>query len=164
MKPIDQTILAPPNGDCLRACVASVFELALDEVPHFCGDHRACWFEALRDWCRQRGFNPMLIHPDVLRDDPRGVCIVSGKSPRGDWLHSVVYRDGALAHDPHPSRAGVPSATDVLFFVPLDPSCRELSRAVAAERARCERIVLRFENTERDLALERTLDAIRGGA
>lgn len=122
MKPIDQTILAPPKGDCLRACVASVLELPLDAVPNFCGDHGDEWFRELRRWSRARGLNPLLVHPDYLREDPHGVCVVSGQSPRGDWLHSVVYRDGALAHDPHPSRAGVLTTQDVLFFVPLDPA------------------------------------------
>lgn len=38
MKPIDQRYYRGqmrPMGDCVAACVASIFEMSLDEVPHF---------------------------------------------------------------------------------------------------------------------------------
>jgi len=124
VNPVDQTVFQPPLGDCFRACVASVFELPLDAVPNFCGDHREQWFDACRRWLHARGFDAVLLVPEILEQSPppQGVCIVSGKSPRGDWLHSVVYVDGKPAHDPHPSRAFVAKIQDVLLFLAIDPA------------------------------------------
>jgi len=35
MKPVDQSIVCAKNGDCTRACIASILELELDAVPNF---------------------------------------------------------------------------------------------------------------------------------
>lgn len=35
MLPVNQSIVGQEVGDSLRACVASLFELKLDQVPHF---------------------------------------------------------------------------------------------------------------------------------
>lgn len=45
-----------------------------------------------------------LVHP------PRGVS------------HMVVYHDGKLAHDPHPSRAGILEVKRTWVLAPLDPA------------------------------------------
>jgi hypothetical protein len=50
------------------------------------------------------------VWPVVLDDpneaEPGEVVFVVGKSVRG-VMHQVLYRDGQLWHDPHPSRAGI---------------------------------------------------------
>lgn len=38
MKPIDQTTFGVPGGNCFSACVASLLELSIDDVPYFMGD------------------------------------------------------------------------------------------------------------------------------
>jgi len=35
MKSVDQTIVLKDDGDCMRACIASLFELSIEQVPHF---------------------------------------------------------------------------------------------------------------------------------
>jgi hypothetical protein len=44
MKPIDQEFMHDPEkgiiGDCFRACIASILELDINEVPHFYRDHK----------------------------------------------------------------------------------------------------------------------------
>ena len=52
--------------------------------------------------------------------DERGYYIAGGMCERGG-RHSCVYRDGRLAHDPHPSRAGLLSVDTWTLLVPLDP-------------------------------------------
>jgi len=49
---------------------------------------------------------------------PFGECILSGKSPRGDFLHSVVADGLTIIHDPHPSRAGILTQEDVVVLIP----------------------------------------------
>jgi hypothetical protein len=79
--PVDQTNADLPVGNCLQACVASVFELPMDEVPHFLGEHGSEWFSALDRWLAQRfGLQALLLQmtdPPACTQ-PRGYCIASG--------------------------------------------------------------------------------------
>jgi hypothetical protein len=125
MKPIDQ---ASPRG-CFQACVASVLELPLSEVPDFCAPGWADgdWWTAFQQWCSRRGLIAVEIYLDGKRITfaplPDGLIgILSGKSPRGVFQHSVVVVfenfDFVLAHDPHESRAGIDGQPkSLLFFV-----------------------------------------------
>ena len=37
MRPIDQSRISYEDGDCLRACIASILELSLEDVPAYVG-------------------------------------------------------------------------------------------------------------------------------
>ncbi len=149
MKPVYQTInCVPPNGvgNCLQACVASIFELPLDDVPHFMLDAEtnggnAEWFASLALWCRIRGFEPVLIGardceeggPGASTFSGRGYFIASGKSPRYDGLHSVVYHNWQCVHDPAGQLDQYPNGfvgdpVDFIVFAPLNPAELLLSR------------------------------------
>jgi len=143
MKPVDQTLFGGEVGNCLAACVASIFEIELDKVPNFAaaGDR---WGEALAEWASERGWVPLLLHFEQESARPAterlaemfpGVySIVSGPAERG-LLHATVWRGGAIEHDPHPSRAGLLSIHDVIVFVPLCPGVKP----APASRTRCSR-------------------------
>lgn len=127
MKPVDQTVFTVPGGNCFSACVASLLELPLEDVPYFMGDEPpdqpSAWFEQLSDWLRPRGWWAIPI-PIGNGWKPEGLCILSGKSPRGDFDHCVVAHGLEVVHDPHPSRAGLESHKDVVVLVPIDPVAR----------------------------------------
>lgn len=54
----------------------------------------------------------VLMDDPTLQLDPEGIYIASGRSPRGDWWHSVLaHGDGSLVWDPHPSSDGLASET-----------------------------------------------------
>lgn len=48
------------------------------------------------------------------------IVVAGGPGPRG-CDHAVLYRDGSMLHDPHPSRAGLLSVEDVTILIPIDP-------------------------------------------
>jgi len=115
MKAVDQTVLAgdlgPVKGDCFRACVASVLELPIEEVPHFVQESED-WYEMFTEWLSKREMFAIEVKvsepPASVVLPPDVPCIVSAHGPRG-CMHSVVGRyDGGegieLDHDPHPSR------------------------------------------------------------
>lgn len=130
MIPVTQTILHSEDriGNCLQACVASIFELPIDDVPHFV-ELEDTWFMAMNEWCLSRfQCEPVMIeaksHPFQVF---LGSCIyiASGVSPRAsekepDLLHSCVYKDDELIHDPHPDQTGIMDETDFILFVPID--------------------------------------------
>ena len=133
---IDQTILASDparKGNCVSACVATILDIPLERVPHFVeyglelGDEPEgkvsngnAW------WAMMLGFfyawEYTLVELDSVEtsEDPWEYLLVAGQTSRG-VLHQVVYRAGALWHDPHPSREGLTSIVEVLAVRPLSP-------------------------------------------
>jgi hypothetical protein len=107
--PTRQTIFGYPHGNCFQACVASITDTPLEEVPHFCDGENENWWSDTKKWCEQNGlvvvnfeWNINLLPTLEAIDDH---YIVSGPSPRGNWLHSVVGYKGKCVHDPHPDDA-----------------------------------------------------------
>jgi hypothetical protein len=118
MKPVDQTRFGVPEGNCFPACVATILHLSIEDVPSFCAKGDG-WFQDFQDWLRRHGlYAVMLKHEDGW--SPDGFYILSGKSPRGDFLHAVVAQGADIVHDPHPSRAGLVDRQDCALIVPLD--------------------------------------------
>ena len=64
---------------------------------------------------------------------PRGLHVLAGGSPRGDYLHAVVARGSEIVHDPHPSRVGLMDHVDVTLIVPLDVT-RFVEQAVGGKK------------------------------
>lgn len=109
MIPVTQTVFyeedAVVKGNCLQAAVASIYELPLAAVPHFIQFEK--WGEALALYVEGRGNILRLIKPPAFAPRPARVVMAFGKSPRGNFDHAVVWQDGVIVHDPHPSRDGL---------------------------------------------------------
>lgn len=127
MKPVMQDAFGRDDGNCFSACLASIFEVPLNEVPNFfitAGDEATAWWAAVREWLRPRGFGIMALQlndDDRLLDEVDGWLIVTGESSRGIH-HATIWRDGKMAHDPHPSQCGIRRPLFVNLVYPLDPS------------------------------------------
>jgi len=120
MKPVHQNIYGEPNGNCLQAAVASIFEVGLDKVPHFCKPPNDDWQERYDDWLAERGLQLMTVDARQCRQAgwiPRGYHIIAGQSPRFDCQHAVVGLNGKVIHDPHPSGDGLESEETWDVFV-----------------------------------------------
>ena len=132
---IDQTIFQTDpsrNGNCFAACVATALGKQLADVPHFVewGQHlhngairddndpdRKHWWGMFLGYAFAIGLWPQEL--DTLEEAGEGeVVFVAGPSPRGVF-HQVLYRDGTLWHDPHPSRAGLTSITEMFVLRPV---------------------------------------------
>jgi hypothetical protein len=124
MIPVDQTSFGKPEGNCLQAALAFLLKLPLDEVPHVVPHDD--WWDRLTAWALRRGFE---LVPLAAAWTPRGYYLAAGPAARS-LEHVCAYRDGALAHDPHPDRSGLLEVSDQLIVVPLDPA-----RVVAATTA-----------------------------
>ena len=135
MTPVHQRIVDPERGDCQRAAVASILDLALDDVPEEISGPRQSF--VLCDWLASRGLcavhleshrlkphtNPEMLHGrpwdarELVRWDyvAGAVAIASVPSQRfaGGW-HAIVVRFAVqpegwvrveCAHDPNPGNA-----------------------------------------------------------
>ncbi len=106
---VDQTTFFNPDdassGNCTEACIATLLGLTIEQVPSF--RHR--YITASEYWDLIDAFlltqgKEMFAVPDHKTIE--GIYMVSGPSVR-DASHCVLYENGQLAWDPHPSRAGI---------------------------------------------------------
>ena len=124
MKPLMQTRFGE-EGNCFAACVASILEVSIDEVP---------WLEDPENWqdyslrlnnyLKERhdlklfafGFESITSHfPDALTD---GYYIVSGKI-HGGLEHSVVHKNGELVHDSNPKKNKIIELECIYLFIKI---------------------------------------------
>lgn len=129
MTPVDQTIVVGQSyrvGNCLAACVATFLDIPLERVPHFIeydpealasmDEPSTVWWMLTVGFMAGWSLWPVVL--DSFDDaDPDEVLFVMGMSPRG-VCHQVLYRDGELCHDPHPSRAGLLDVREILAWRP----------------------------------------------
>lgn len=109
------------STDCLRCCVATVLELAYEDVADFSMPRRDRQAEAMVAWAGALGLD--VVYLQVTGDGElvslagAGLWIASGFTLR-NTRHAVVYRGGELVHDPHPSRSGLLAIGAARVFVP----------------------------------------------
>lgn len=134
MKPVDQDLFGVGVGNCFAACVASILELPLAEVPNFCCDYPENeWYQVFANWLNARGCMPLCFPVGrsdqagwlkIARDCGTGVpWIGSGDNPDGA-KHSTVWMADKMVHDPNPSRRGIIEIEDALFIVSARPGWR----------------------------------------
>lgn len=121
MKPVDQTILGP-GGNCYAACLASILEIGIGDVPNFCAQS-GNWVARAEEWLRTKHDCTLLGFRPKGEGDfyciPAMYHIIAGKSPRRGLYHAVVGFQGKIIHDPHPSREGLVTVEEFEFLIPL---------------------------------------------
>lgn len=126
MIPTDQIVFDKGYGDCLRACIASIFEYPIEQIPNFwehTDDTKEFWL-LINNWLSDTLQHKCVVAKisDANREFIRGLlCVAIGLTATSDEEHAVVWRDGMI-HDPHPRRSGLRNEPDLFaVFVPLDP-------------------------------------------
>lgn len=139
--PVDQTEYGP-FGNCFAACVASLLEVPIEEVPNFMlglptwdpedpgarSDWSRAFFAGVNNWLAPRG----LFYFEI--STPGGIpsCVAEAIHLSALWVgagevdggthHAVVMHGPRMVHDPHPRRAGVTQVDTIGLLVPLDPA------------------------------------------
>lgn len=123
MKPVMQTKFGKEEGNSFPACLASILEIDIESVPFFNGEN---WFLEYIAYTHQFGYILLCFTwhywlrnhskmPEALNH-----AIVSGQSPRGDFLHAVVYQGLKPIHDPHPDQNFfIGDPVDIIVLVPF---------------------------------------------
>lgn len=92
MKKVFQTKYGD-DGNCMAACIASVLELPLVDIPR---DSELATVNEWRDYLEPFGLSLESVHYSVR---PRGYSICSLWKSRDD-SHAVVAFNGEVVHDP----------------------------------------------------------------
>jgi len=130
MKKVFQTIVDKGNGNCMQAVVASLFDLDLNDVPHFL-EYGDKWYEIFDKFLNDRGFEFTYINrrPNDDLDFMRKIAhfdggvddyffgVVSSQTYK-DVTHAVVIdSDLNIVHDPNPNQKALSlSAESILGF------------------------------------------------
>jgi hypothetical protein len=117
VRPVLQSVPGP-DGDCYAACVASLLEIGLADVPELMGDR---WASVLRRWLAVRGlrvdFSPGDGRPLADQSDPPRGHAIAGQRVLDGSVHAVVCHAGVIVHDPSPRPIGHPRWPVVLWTV-----------------------------------------------
>ncbi len=133
MIPHMQTDTGENTGNCFPACIASILEIPLDDVPNFIveadkagkdmyvladdwlREHHRMRFISIQLYKRINVNTTQVIANPLSCINPDELVILSGKSPRSKKnklrYHAVVGRPKFwgfdIVHDPHPSGQGI---------------------------------------------------------
>lgn len=119
MTPIYQTVVCSERGNCMQAVVASLFDLELEQVPHFrlydIGPNRGrfSWFYVFVGFFRSVGYEFRTYSRGYKRcklrkrDSIGGYFYASVQSKTfKNTSHAVIIDlKGVVVHDPNPNRA-----------------------------------------------------------
>ena len=126
-----QDDFSPGKGNALQACVAALFHRSIESVPNFvtldCGYEQGIQdflgssssYSVTKIHCSDDGGRTITCQQDENNKD--NLCILRGKSPRGDFGHVVVARvvmassdafgSFEMVHDPHPDKTFLDTKT-----------------------------------------------------
>lgn len=138
MTPVFQTDFRAPGGNCFQACVASIMDLHLDEVPHFLkdsdgGNWRQERWEAVREFAREHNLAACWLSPGEEEDSKyipdlfrSGLYyIATGPIAGSQYGHCVVGLGGKFVHDPSTSDGCIFSGEPWLYiFFPRIEDCK----------------------------------------
>jgi hypothetical protein len=135
VKPIYQTVTDPGKGDCWRACIASILELEINQVPNFVGDtHESKEFshyDVCSKWLNDRGLFMVDVPLTKVSDwfwavdcqmvkGAYAIATVPSQKNKGGWHSVVVHWSGdknsttlRVVHDPRADNDPYPD--DVKF-------------------------------------------------
>ena len=126
-KQVFQDDFTASKGNALQAAVASIFDKGLDEVPNFIT--MSCGYEqGIREYVKDY-YNiekRKIISAGSCNDNDLGkICILRGKSPRGNFGHVVVGKLTAngnfqMIHDPHPDGTFLDRAEPYGWYMVFD--------------------------------------------
>lgn len=101
MTPVFQNRFPDRNGrgsDAFRACLASVLDLGMREVPPLQEKTGGDAMSLLNDFLMAQG----MVLEDFGAVSPKQWSIVTGLAPGFGHPHACVAFDGIIVHDPHP--------------------------------------------------------------
>ena len=144
MKKVMQTVTGL-GGNCEGATIATLLGLELSDIPDFwegCDketpalpENGVIYQQNLNNFLAKHGYKMLnlgVLHDPSERDQQWVIDIskhlgikhiVAGISPRG-YMHSVIYENGELWHDPHPEGGGV-IPCQLCLLVPIFKSLSE---------------------------------------
>jgi|JI10StandDraft_1071094.scaffolds.fasta_scaffold34634_13 hypothetical protein len=112
MKKVYQQLAQTETPDCMRACIASIFEKDLDDVPNLFnrGASKGTkienkilwtgWMDNLINYCVGLGTVPQFYHPSLYKKGEYSMIGVTGYHDNKMFSHSLVMFERSVVHCP----------------------------------------------------------------
>ena len=122
MTPVFQTLTISENGqgNCFNACIASLLDLSLQDIPNILPKDPGDWRERWRYWLAEQGYKRETHSP---LSPPEGYSIAVVLTDRvypenhdkaGQKIyHACIALDGKVVHDPFPGRSII---TEIIHY------------------------------------------------
>lgn len=93
------------GGNCFSACLASILEFDLEEVPHFVNQSELHWFHLAKKWLYEKGLELVWIPLTVVEtmDFKREIHYIGVGYCEDGGVHAVVVCNDEEVHNPSPS-------------------------------------------------------------
>lgn len=138
MKPVFMTKFGgseAPNeeqGNCMAACLASMFEIDIEDVPDFGGTiTNGKWYVILSAWLAKRNLELSFYPAKGTVSPMQGYYMLAVKSTtlkNPDDGHMVVAKNGQVVHDPNPNATSIGEHEQLWLLTPIDLSlCKEFT-------------------------------------
>ena len=115
MKLIKQTKFGK-EGNCLFANIATLLNIPIESCPYV--PHNDDWQKNINAWLiPTHEYYLITVNAEGYPIHPGVYYLAAGKTSRG-LMHSVIYKDGKLFHDPHPSNIGIDRIEEYDLLVP----------------------------------------------
>lgn len=111
MRPVPQTRFGENDGDCFAACLASLLEVSLEEVPpyHQSNQDMRPYLARVDEWLAPLGLALVTLNvtpvdeefPDYIGENTYSIAAVR-ESGDASFTHAIVMRGREPRHDPHP--------------------------------------------------------------
>lgn len=128
----DKFVHSHGTGNCVAACLGSLLEITLKDMPVFLpNDPTIDFWGAWRRWLRvEHGLRLHFIPKPQGPPETYGLCTVrtqrvypEGHEKAGEpILHMVVIFNGEIVHDPFPTGSQV---EEILYYWSLDPVAQD---------------------------------------
>lgn len=125
MKPVTQTIFNATRGNCFAACLASLLEVNIEEVPNIHDMGEEDWFYPLNAWLQQsHGMVLLMLQADAYASKvwfPDGIPFIASCETQFGWRHAVVMAYEGMKtktlHDPFPGKTGDLTGPVFMYFL-----------------------------------------------
>lgn len=108
-------------SNCFSACVASLLELNVEQVPDFMwmadGILNPNWLDDFDKWLRPHGFAPLCIQNTAGYIPLRGVYYIVGGKVECGIMHAAIGFNNQIVHNPYPGDASIVEIVDYIVFV-----------------------------------------------
>jgi hypothetical protein len=124
MKPVTQTIFNTTRGNCFAACLATLLDVGIAEVPNIHDFEGDDWFYPLNQWLREtHSLVLLMIEADAYARKvwfPDGVPFIASCDGAAGVRHAVVMAyhgmETKILHDPFPGNSGVSGPVFMYFL------------------------------------------------
>ena len=126
MKKIYQTDNSKATGNCVNACIASIFEIGIDTIPNFWKETQDSFkfWELINKWSSKNLKHKCIL---VVRDKKKKsdfyfediLCVGIYKHDNGDE-HAIVWKNGVI-HNPSGYLCTERDPDTFMIFCPIIP-------------------------------------------